>query len=68
MTAHPFKQFREAQTPPMSKAELARLLKTSRASVTRYEQGRVPERSLWPVIEARTGIKPARLLGLEPVE
>lgn len=53
----------------MKKADLARLLETTRASITRYEEkGRVPDKSLWPRIRERTGIKPSQLGDFEKLE
>jgi transcriptional regulator with XRE-family HTH domain len=59
---HPLTVYRRAQVPPLSKAELAARLRTSRASVTRWENGaRKIAATLLPEIAALTGI-PARAL------
>ena len=59
---HPLTAYRKRQQPPLTKAELAALLRTSRAAITRWESGlrKIDERLL-PSIVAQTGI-PAREL------
>lgn len=37
---HPLKTYRANQTPPMRRAALARLLKVSKTTVARWEEGR----------------------------
>jgi len=59
---HPLTAYRQAQKPPLSKAELAAQLGASRASITRWESGvRKIDASLVPDIAAITGI-PVRQL------
>ncbi len=56
---HPLKAFRESKDPPLKQAELARRLKVTRATVSRWEAGeRFPEREHWPVIKKITGVGP----------
>ena len=59
---HPLKKFRKKQSPPLSPADLARLLGVSRSYVLRLENGeRKPGRELLPVIKKKTGIEPRAL-------
>lgn len=56
---HPFTIFRDSQTPPLSKAELARLLGVSRSYVHRVEIGeRQVGHELLSVVAEKTGIAP----------
>lgn len=59
---HPLKVYRNSQTPPKTRAALARDLKVSKTTVTRWEEGkrRIDEDKLADVVE-KTGI-PARVL------
>ena len=57
MSYHPLRQFRENQDPKLSQEQLAQLIKVTKATVSRWENGeRFPERELWPVIKDVTGI------------
>jgi transcriptional regulator with XRE-family HTH domain len=60
--AHPLKAYREAQSPPLSQAALAKQLGVDRVTVARWEIGkrRIDTSSL-PEISAKTGI-PAKEL------
>lgn len=64
---NPIKSFREAQTPAMSQAELARLLNVSRFTVLRWERDGKPDRDKLPKITEVTGI-PAKELRPDLVE
>lgn len=59
---HPLTLFRTRHKPPLSKADLARLLETSRTSITRWEawDRRISEAAL-PLIAERTGIPAGKL-------
>lgn len=59
---HPLQAFREKQTPPMTRAELARLLGVSRETVHRWENGKrdIDRKKLTDITE-KTGISPHEL-------
>jgi transcriptional regulator with XRE-family HTH domain len=60
--AHPLKEFRERQTPPLRQDQLADLLGVSKASVSRWESGaRKVDRELLSKVAVRTGIAPSEL-------
>lgn len=62
MQTHPLRAYREKHSPPLSPADLARLLGVSRSYVLRLENGeRKPGRALLPVIKQKTGIEPRNL-------
>jgi len=52
---HPLTRYRESEK--LSITELADMLGVSKATVSRWEAGRFPEQSLWPVIKDKTGIR-----------
>jgi transcriptional regulator with XRE-family HTH domain len=59
---HPLKHFRDTHKPPLSRAELARILGVARPTVHRWESGeRKIDRELLPTVSEKTGIAP-RLL------
>ena len=59
---HPLKAYRKNHKPPMSRAELARLLNVTRATVHRWENGdRQIDRVLVPDVAEKTGISPREL-------
>ena len=68
MTVHPLTEFRESHTPALSKAALARLIGVRRATVTRWEDGRTPDKKLWPKIHEVTGLRPSELGGFAHLE
>ncbi len=62
MEIHPLKAFREAQTPPMKEADLARFLGVGRPTIHRWENGtRLIDTNLLPTVSEKTGI-PAKEL------
>lgn len=65
---HPLRTYRQGQTPPLTKAELARKLGVSKTTINRWENGiRKIEPELLPGIAAETGI-PAKELRPDLVE
>jgi len=59
---HPLRTYRESQEPPLSQADLARLLGVGRPTIHRWETGsRKPDVELLTTITEKTGI-PAREL------
>lgn len=65
---HPLQAYRNSQTPPLTKAELARKLGVSKTTVARWENGiRKIEPDLLPSIATETGI-PAKELRPDLVE
>lgn len=59
---HPLKSFREGQEPPLSQADLAKLLGVENVTVWRWEAGKrqISERHL-PNVAAKTGIPKEKL-------
>jgi transcriptional regulator with XRE-family HTH domain len=65
---HPLRIYRQSQTPPLTKADLARKLRVSKTTVARWEKGiRKIEPHLLPGIAERTGI-PAKDLRPDLIE
>lgn len=59
---HPLTVFRERQDPPLRQSELAKRLRVSRATVSRWESGkRQPEEEQLQVIHEKTGIAPSEI-------
>ena len=64
---HPLAAYRK--TAGISRAELARRLKVSRAAVCRWENGtRHPDKSLWAAILEETGLRPSEVGGFTLLE
>ena len=59
MSKHPLTRYREKQK--LSITALAAQLGVSKAAVSRWEGGRLPDQKLWPVIQEQTGIRPEDL-------
>lgn len=53
--SHPLVRYRDKHE--LSVTALAEKLGVSKATVSRWEYGRLPEQKLWPVIKAETGVK-----------
>lgn len=65
---HPLRTYRQNQTPPLTKAGLARKLGVSKTTINRWEKGiRKIEPELLPSIAVETGI-PAKDLRPDLVE
>ena len=59
---HPLKQFRKRHEPPLSQADLARLVGVDATTVTRWESGsRKVDAALLPMVCEKTGIPPLKL-------
>jgi predicted transcriptional regulator len=54
---HPLALYRQSRDPPMSISDLAKMLGVARNTVWRWEDGRLPEKGKWSVIEAKTGVR-----------
>lgn len=60
--AHPIRAYRERQRPPVSQAELARMLGVTRGTVCRWESGvRLPHEDMLPIIAEKLHIDPGVL-------
>lgn len=57
---NPIRAYREREE--LSLDELASRIGVKRNTVWRWENGRMPERRLWPAIEKATGITPSDLV------
>lgn len=63
-SVHPLAAYRNAQNPPLTRAELGQLLGVSRITVWRWESGkREPDEVLLPRIREVTGLRPSELGG-----
>lgn len=58
---HPLTRYRQSEK--LTITALAERLGVSKAAVSRWEAGRLPDRSMWPIIRERTGIRPEELVG-----
>jgi len=59
MIEHPLTRYRKAEK--LSITALAARLGVSKAAVSRWEAGRLPDQKLWPVIRQKTGVRPEEL-------
>ena len=63
MESHPLRLYRERHNPPLTQEQLAALLGTTKATVSRWESGkRVPKTRDLPRIAELTGIHPEELI------
>jgi DNA-binding transcriptional regulator YiaG len=56
---HPLTLYREKQK--LTITALAGVLGVSKATVSRWEGGRLPDQKLWPIIKDKTSIRPEAL-------
>lgn len=57
---HPLTAYRKREK--LKIGELAGLLRVDRVTVWRWEQGRMPDRAMWPKIATVTGVRPEELV------
>lgn len=57
--SHPLVRYRDLHE--LSVTELAEKLGVSKATVSRWEYGRLPEQKLWSVIRRKTGVRAEEL-------
>jgi len=64
-STNPIRAYRDARK--LSLDELAAEIGVKRNTVWRWENGRMPERRLWPAIQKATGLTPSDLVRIAEV-